>query len=1060
MSDASTSDASEIERLKKQIAELREQNAALNDGTQVSRADYEALYQRLRNQQDDHIEVIRAYRDLEKKLEESLNEKDELQTTLQTLRKQQKANARSDETRNQELHQLKLGYNQMESLSVKHRQDVLSYLADNKQLNDSNKRLQSHIQDVDGALVQMLERNKELDASLRQYTFENQQLLYQIEQQKREIRKLKLQIDKRSDDARRDQRIYDVSRHGAAQQDYANAQQKLIIAENTIAELRARIAKLENEEQKAAKLQIELAKQKQVNEILEEQNEQLENEIQSHRSSVEECRKQIELLKDHNEDLKNDFEEKKEALSSAVEYYRKRTENEFKLNTELEESIIMKDQEIKDLKTQIADRDSQVYGLPEAVIEVRQLKAMVSVRDAQIADMITDNQWYERVIAALSDRLGSEFDLEAFFIELQKKQKDDDERMAKNQALLLLKQTLAENKGSHIGEIRIILGSKTSTHKKHFFVSTGANGEVVFTNGSREDAEFSQNLKIHQTLSVSSINLDSDQDSELDPNAIYEKKKMDLYMKQKKKEEKEKKLKAEIRAETMKEIPHVIDSVKIEVKDRETQPPEEITEKEEPKESTEDTTKEDRWVRDLRAKIQKLEQDKKKLNEQLEDSKAEFNRQSNESESQKKEINALKARIDELLAQIDKLKTELKESNEQQEQLKKYKDLYRKRRQDYSDSESYLSSEDGRSSPRRSKSKSRTKRDLSDELVEKKPVDKPKLKTELSMIYTAETRYHFTYTYIEESVTQFPTQRELEVTDARIRALQEDLADSQRQAASAAAQIDEMESRIKQKDDLIQQLKKTIDDLKIKFDEQREAFNEKIVELNKDAERVLERRLKEAQDVNDLSKNPLTSGMSEADLESVKMRLAKLNQDNQRLKDLLREMREELRLVVQENQELQRDKELLEQERSRIDNDDKKVTQKKSLSEDNSKLRRKIDSLQSQIANLESERDAMKSRAEKLDRDNRELNLKLEGNNGLNSTGESGDQSSKIRGIQRKVDQLKAQNEEMQSKLAKAQTTIERLNQLLQRKEQQLTKSQEQVAQYKNQLARYQLSKK
>ncbi|OHT09693.1 hypothetical protein TRFO_21312 [Tritrichomonas foetus] len=1004
---------------------------------------------------------------------ESRNEKiEKLEKIIEKLKSQKSVGNEGIKNTDLVIANLQKDKIQMESLSVKHRQDILSYIADNKKLADTNKRLETHIRDVDSALATMLERNKELARSLQESELRNESLLTELDEEKKNVYRLEYELSKLRDDERRGKRNLDASRLDS---DETNAQQlNLLIANNTIKELKARIVKLEIEEQRAAKLQIELAKQKKVNEMLENQNDQLEMELESHRGSVEEYRKQIDDLRERNQLLEEEYEDRVNTMKIEVDFYRKRTEKEFKINSDLDEKLSEKDKEIDDLKEEIAQYLSGTYGLTQAVNEMRQLKAMVSVRDAQIADMVIENEWYQKVITALEGKMPSGFNFEQFFENLQKGEIEIIQKRAEKQALEMLKKTLEENKGTRVGEVKIIIGAETR-HKKTLIVANNADGDVkIMSNApsplrdtmeSRHSVSNSTYKRRSSSTTPSDYGEDDISNSDSDPESLFASSQISIMMKRKQRKDKERKMKEEFLDHTLQSIPHVVASNKVDTADISCQTeatsasdPSDPEPEPEPDSSSSKTEK--KKVRKLRNDYNKAKKEKTSLSNQVKAIKEDFNRKSDECAEKSKEINGLKSRVHDLLVEIDKLKGELKQAKSEKPQILKPMipplSMKKSKHKIDSDSDSISSSESSSRQKSHTKNKFEEKKNIQHE-NKKVQVVAPGVTVSICPrpVYF-EVRHGPILSRVHNDIFQIPTPETLEMIDSRIKLLQGDVIEAERKTSILAQEIEEGKHKLRQKDEIVDQMQKTIENLETRLNEQRAAFQEKITEMNNDAERILEARLKEARDMDAINNTPFARGQSETDLAEVSMRMAQLNRDKAKLLDELNDIKEAMRFMQRQNEQLKGRVHQLESDNMEMAERQMGSARQQALKDYSAGLKMKYTALQKKYSDLKRENEDLKktkSRTDPLAMSSVSRSSERSVDDASDAGG-SGRDGAKLKSAMLKIEQMKTQNEEMQLRLSKAQTTIERLNQLLQRKEQQLTKLQEQASQYKHQLAR------
>lgn len=1053
-------DESDYEALRARNRYLEEKIATLTDGTQVDRVKYEILERKLRKEQDDQCQIIRAYRDMENRLEQTVKKCEKYEQQIKKYKEQSQAGTKVDRNKEQLILDLKRDKSEMESLNVKHRQDVLSYIAENKKLYDDKQRLEAHVQDLDSALSQMFERNKELSDSLLKSDEQNKKLNEQLKQEKRNIAKLEHDIAKLKDDEQRDQRFLQESRLDAVETDYANAQQKLLIATNMIEELKAQNEKLKQEEQRAAKLQIELAKIKQINNNLEEQNYQLETEVNSNKNSVEEYRSKIEDLNDHINHITKTSKDKFKAMSDEFNKYREQIEIEFQNNKELEEQLLNKDKEIEDLKEEIAKYLEQTYGLPQAVNEIRQLKAMVSVRDAQIADMIVNSQWSEKVIYELIRRLPPGTNVEELMKNLKKEVIEAQHKQAELNIMGLIKKTLKEIK-QNTGEIKIILSEGTPYQRT---LVQGKEDEAF------RDVTYAQKIasglrrsRRASSMNSSDINEDTergdfDGDSFIDSSGD---------------ERKRSRKKRDSSIGYSNKM--VTSDVGCQVYFEQLNPNEgsENNEKTEDKDENSSQKEEDKWVRELRNKLKKYKSEKNNLSEQLKIAREEFNNKVKESDEKTLEIKSLNVRIEELLSQIDGLKSELKQLSKAQGKHKSPKSSRRNSDLELSDTDTedddLDSSSEGQSSARRKQKYKSLNREDDPLRIDHKSygvqVHQPGIELKMSkrsqFFEVRPTKLKLSYQYNENDVFQLPTPDELDVIDARIKILQEEVFEAEHNAAQSEQKVEELRHKIDQKNQMIDELQKTIFNLEKRLDEQRDNFNEKLQKMNDEHDRTIEARLKQINDLNEVNSRRLNGSLNDTNLSDVSMRLEQLNRDKAKLIDELTETKEANKFNQRQNDQL---KERLKKLQSQYDelNEKQMDSSRQKLMDYSSGLKIKYTALQKKYTELQRNYEDLKkfkeSRNEPLNLTSRSRSSERSVDSDEGAT--SAKDAAKLQSANQKIEQLKTQNEEMQLKLGKSQVTIERLNQLLQRKEKQLTKIQEQAAQYKHMLAKQQMSKK
>lgn len=126
--------------------------------------------------QDDHLQLGHAFRELDSRYTEMKRKNADLESKIAELKAQKTERVTVGDEKDTKIRELQLEVDRYESLHVKNRQDYIQYIADKKRLIDTNKRYEAHIADVDNALTEMMNRNKEMAKTLQETQNRNEQL--------------------------------------------------------------------------------------------------------------------------------------------------------------------------------------------------------------------------------------------------------------------------------------------------------------------------------------------------------------------------------------------------------------------------------------------------------------------------------------------------------------------------------------------------------------------------------------------------------------------------------------------------------------------------------------------------------------------------------------------------------------------------------------------------------------------------------------------------------------------------------------------------------------------
>ena len=1059
---------------EQKIKNLEEQIATMNEGQHVSRAEYEKLDMRLKSEQEDHLQVIRAYRDLQSRFEEVSRKKDDYQAQVEQYKRQKKMSMKGSEDKDEKIAELQLEKQRYEALAVKNRQDYIQFLADKKKLIDGTKRYESHIADLDKALIEITNRNKELAKALEQTQQQNEYLQLEVQSQKKYAAQLENEISRAKSDIKSRRGRDSEMRLDAAEMNFADAKQKLILANNMINEMKTRIEALEKEEKRAAKLQIALDQRNAQILELQENLDQCEMELESYRGSAEEYKIQIEEARDRLQLTIENAENHINAMKAEVEYYRKRTDKEFKKNVDLEEQVRKSNEELQSLKNQLDEFLSERYGLTEAVNEMRQLKTMVSVRDAQIADLVMENEWYQKVIGELEGIMPRDFDFQGFYDKIDKQQTEHNYAVMERKAVDLLQKTLAAHKNAPVGQVKIILGADKSK-KKTIVMTNNADGDLKIVESStlQEKPVEPQKItvKTEEPPSPPKVLSDTDTTSSTDDDSTSSFNENDFSLvessqiigrkrkerKMKKQKQKEQEMSSTVGSTTIHDFP-VARPAAVTV-DNGCQAGDGLSSLLITEPAVRDNADDDEWVRNMKTVLDTV----KKENTNL---KNETQAQKDEIASKQQELSALKARLEEMRAEVDRLKAELRERHPRQRRMS----ISPAQMSPLQMSNDFSSSSDGDESPRSSRATpKKTMRMENDPLRMDDEVDDvelarrmvPKAKLSIcvnSSVFESKPKLALEFYHSHQDEVIMPSDSEREIFEARTNSYKIECEKLHKSMSERDHDLEDINRKLDQKDQMIQKMQNTIKSLEDRLEEQREAFQEKIIEMNNSAERILESRLKEARDMDALTYGRAAPSMATDDeLAEVSRRIQRLNHDKDLLEGQLRETKETLKFVQRHNDQLQHQVRILEMDKAQMQEQAMGTSRQQEIKDYMSGLKMKYSALQKKHQEIQRKYEDLKRQKGARNDPLMMTSVSQSSEKSLDaspSPHSDGCSPAKLKSMMVKNEQLRTQNEEMQLRLSKAQQTIERLNQLVQRKEAQLTTLQEQVSQYKHQIIR------
>jgi chromosome segregation ATPase len=472
--------SSEFRAARDQIRRLQDDLALQNQTDTVPRSEYESLYARLRTEQEDHFQVLHAFRDLQTRYDGIVRENANFQWTISILKEQAKSSNVVDH-RHSKIEDLQFSLNQAESLHLADRQAILDSISKRKQSSDNARCYEAHIAAVNRSLAELISRNREFSQTIESLESQNRKFAQTIKSLESENCRLTAEV-------RRQPTISKNTQTPPMNVGFAEA--ALISANQTIAELRARVSALETI---GAKLQTALDQRNRAIRRMQNEIDDLSGELLPLRQLREEFQRASDDWKADIESARAREAELIEGMQMFTEFHKEQIEKESKRSEAFQNELTKGQSELKQFKEETEEYLAQTYGLPEAVNEMRQLRIMVSVRDTQIADMVVELGWYQKVIGAIEAVLPASFDFEEFYGKLEREQNRREMETARNRALDLVQRTLAVRKDDGFGKIEIVIGTPRG-EKQVYVASQNDQGELEILSdgqGRESDAESS-----------------------------------------------------------------------------------------------------------------------------------------------------------------------------------------------------------------------------------------------------------------------------------------------------------------------------------------------------------------------------------------------------------------------------------------------------------------------------------------------------------------------------------------------------------------------------------------
>ena len=452
----SDSDQDKVRALNERLTRLSSENRQLQQKNQE-------LESRIQTSREEFVETTRQNTRMQSRIQAMEIKIEGYETQIKNLQEELAGGSSNAKKRESQIEAYRNKLKESESMSLKHRQDFLQFIAERKQLTDNNNQMAAHIKDLDKAIKDLMEQNQSLSKSFAKSEERNRQLHFELEQEQHRSYMLEQELS----NTRNPDRGYDVHqvKETASSQSIAETQKQLIIAKNTIKELELKNEKLRGYEEKAAKMEIAVQQYKSKVQKLKKTLEDKEMELEPLRGRTEKYSIQIEEMRENERIITETAEEQLNFMNEEIVQYVKKIDEVTDLCMQQQTEIEQKQAEISELKEELRNYETGKYGLVEAVAQARQLKTLVSVRDAFIADLVNEIDVYQRIIALLEPYLPPNFDFEAFYEEVMQKQTSEAQKHTERKANEILKDVLGKHKNRPLGSAKIVVTGSDGKQK-------------------------------------------------------------------------------------------------------------------------------------------------------------------------------------------------------------------------------------------------------------------------------------------------------------------------------------------------------------------------------------------------------------------------------------------------------------------------------------------------------------------------------------------------------------------------------------------------------------------
>lgn len=997
-----------MQQYEDNITELQQENRNLADklsiyerGNQYNQQDYETLQSKFRAEQDDKHKLDIRCRDLEMRLQELTRRNQEYEARFHRTEEEMKSYTQSERRYKEQIDDLKAKLLQKDQSAQHEREKSFSFIEEREQMRAGNKALVKQNDEMAQIIEVQMEREKELSrvmAEKEQYIAEIEGTIDVLQQKllryQNEIIKLRKGGAVTSGE---DVLAETVAPSPRSPRDpsFDPALELQRLREENL-DLKQRVLTLEEEEHRAARLQKTLEKRNVVIEGLRKEIEERDEQIMQYNVAKGDMIQQIDTYRQRVEEKsRENMDELAEAKQTAEDLEGRYKVAKKRLH-DLEEMFNKNKTELEEMRHQIEGYRNGTYGLPEAMNEMRELRAMVEVRDNHIADLVSQLNTMDKIMMGLTRKLDPNFNLEEFLKKLTEIDMDEERiRTEKAARDLEAKIQLMKERGP-AGQIKIVVGND-SRPVKTYVVENEQQPEVFTSHAARA---FRSRHRPSEAEAPDAVVIPPDQAH------IRGKKKFQVD-KGEKSIDMEKKRRKSSASQTNAEA----SENSSEDKEKKPESPRKASPPALPMAPMSENER-DEWVIELREHYITAKRERDELQKQLDELRAEYDRLLKDMKGSRG-VMADDRNADTVIGlrkPLDAIPTHAS-----------YATMPR--------DTSTLTVRSTQTKPQASLDV--VPYSVSFEKMKAPPLEMCRINSETVILPSPEQRAVF---------------------EARQNALRTELDRVLKELSEKEIVIGDFTRKLEQREQMLDKLKDTIAGLEKQLIEQRELYQERLATLRKESYEYADKKVKEAMDVRYVdSKLSGVGATPQVDLAEVSSRISQLNRDKERLEEMIREEKASAALAQRQAAQLRQRLREVEMEKEDLKSQMEKSGAQYQMQEYSAEVHLRLKNLERRCAQLKRENAELKH-----SRPGRNDPLAESDRRGQHAIDQNDEEevrdNRRLKSAEAKLMTLKTQNEEMQLRLGKANGTIERLNQLLQRKEAQLAKLKDQASQFKQQV--------
>lgn len=447
----------QVSELKAENENLRQQLRVYKSGTQFSAEDYN----RLEAQLTDEISKNRTLKERCQQLQEnlhSINSRSELlENQLKRANTEVTMNARDQKKYEDRISELNKKILQMENNEKDQKTEAIKNIDDRNNLLLQISALSKQNDEFAEVVEELYNRDKEMSKVLIERTQYISEIEEKVNGYKRKVLKLERQLAKFKKNSPPSDNEPEPEQNNESLINFGNVQLELEEAKEKIKSLKVRVLALEEEERRNDRLTEALNKRNVMIERLQKQIDEKEEQIREYHRSKNELIRRNEMFRDLIEEKGNENKSELEELRQQVQRYKESYEIAEKRVRKYEAESGQKMKEADELQRLLDKKLEGTHGLRQVVNEMKELRAMLDVRDHHIADLVSQLNSMDKIIVGLSKQVDPKFDVENFLKSINTESFDDEKIRTEKAARDLARKMEMMRERGPIPQLKIVV---------------------------------------------------------------------------------------------------------------------------------------------------------------------------------------------------------------------------------------------------------------------------------------------------------------------------------------------------------------------------------------------------------------------------------------------------------------------------------------------------------------------------------------------------------------------------------------------------------------------------